>query len=71
MRNKISEPKKRYEVTTDDTDANNSGTKEAKAKSRLNISTAKMMAAIGALNIEAMAPAVAHPISNILFFGFR
>ncbi len=41
-----------------------------KLRSKLKISTAKIIAAIGALNIEDIAPAVAQPINNILVFAF-
>ena len=55
---------------TAETEANKSVTKEAKAKSKLKISIAKIIAATGALNIDDMAPAVAQPINKILVFAF-
>ena len=48
-----------------ETEANSKGINEANVKSKLNTSTAKMIAAIGALKIEAIAPAAAQPISNV------
>ena len=45
--------------------ANNNGTSEAIVSSKLNISTANTIAAIGALKIDAIAPAAAAPISNV------
>ena len=49
-------------------DAINKGNNEAKVKSKLNTSTANTIAAIGDLNIEATAPAVAHAISSVRVF---
>tara|TARA_R110002072_G_scaffold89655_2_gene200780 strand:- start:5049 stop:5306 length:258 start_codon:yes stop_codon:yes gene_type:complete len=43
---------------------------EAMVRSRLNTSIAKIMAAIGALNMEDMAPAAAQPISKFLVVWF-
>ena len=60
-----SSPKKKYDVNTDEIDAINNGNNDAKVKSKLNTSTAKMMAAIGALKIDAIAPAAAQPISKV------
>ena len=54
---------------TAETEASKSGIIEAKARSRLKISTAKITAAIGALNIEATAPAEAQPINKVLFLA--
>ncbi len=53
---------------TDETDAINSGNKEANVRSKLNTSTAKMMAAIGDLKIDAIAPDAAHAINKLLVF---
>ena len=58
-------PKKKYEVTTAETEANNNGIKEVNVKSRLNTSIAKIIAAMGDLKIEEIAPAAAQPINNI------
>ena len=66
--NRTSSPKKKYDVKTDDTDAINNGSNEAKVKSRLNTSIAKIIAAMGDLKIEAIAPAAAQPISKFFVF---
>ena len=50
---------------TAEIDANKSGNIEAMVKSRLNTSIAKIMAAMGALKIDDMAPAAAHPIKRL------
>jgi hypothetical protein len=68
--NSKSSPKKKYEVKTDETDAIKSGRSEAKVKSKLKTSTAKIIAATGDLNIDEMAPAAAHPINKVLVFLF-
>jgi len=47
-------------------EANSKGNMEAMVKSKLNTSMAKIMAAMGALKIEDMAPAAAQPISKFL-----
>ncbi|GFZ90867.1 hypothetical protein GCM10011531_23170 [Aquaticitalea lipolytica] len=63
-----SSPKKKYDVNTDEIDAINNGNNDAKVKSKLNTSTAKTIAAIGDLNIDAIAPADAHAIRRVLVF---
>ena len=63
-----SSPKKKYDVNTDEMDAINKGNNEAKVKSKLNTSTANTMAAIGDLNMDAIAPADAHAIRSVLVF---
>ncbi len=68
--NSKSSPKKKYEVKTDETEAIKSGRSEAKVKSKLNTSTAKIIAAIGDLNIDEIAPDAAHPINKVLVFLF-
>ena len=50
-------------------EANKSGISDTKARSKLNISTANTIAAIGALNIDAIAAAVAHPIKSKRVFA--
>src|SRR5699024_10293708 len=57
-------------VSTPEMDANNKGSKEARVKSRLITSIAKIIAAIGALNIEDIAPAAAAPINRVLVAWF-
>ena len=49
-------------------DAISSGNKEAKARSRLNTSIAKTIPAIGDLNMDAIAAAVAQAMSKVLVF---
>lgn len=61
-------PKKKYDVITDDTEAIKSGKSEAKVKSKLKTSIAKIIAAIGDLKIEAMAPAAAQAINKLRVF---
>jgi hypothetical protein len=61
-----SSPKKKYDVKTEDIDAIKSGKSDAKVKSKLNTSTANTMAAMGDLNIDAIAPADAQAINNVL-----
>jgi len=61
----ISDPKKKYEVRIAETEASNKGRSEARVRSRLNTSIAKMIAAIGALKMLDMAPAAAQPISRV------
>src|SRR5690606_9645802 len=51
-------------------DANNSGNKDDMVKSKLKTTIAKTIAAIGALKIEDMAPAAAHPINKFLVVWF-
>ena len=53
-----------------ESDANSRGNMDAMVRSGLNTSMAKIMAAMGALNIEDMAPAAAHPISKFLVVWF-
>ena len=48
-----------------DTEAISNGRSDASVRSRLKTSTAKMIAAIGALKILDIAPAAAHPISKV------
>ena len=66
--NNKSSPKKKYEVSTDEIDAINKGKSDAKVKSKLNTSTANTTAAIGDLNIEAIAPAEAQAINKVRVF---
>ena len=61
-------PKKKYEVITDETEAIKSGNNEANVRSKLKISIAKMIAAMGDLKIDAIAPAEAQPIKRLLVF---
>ena len=65
---RTSSPKKKYDVNTEETEANNKGKSETNVRSRLNTSTAKIIAAIGDLNIEEIAPAAAQPINKVLVF---
>jgi len=44
------------------------GKRDAKVKSKLNTSMAKIIAAIGDLKIDAIAPAEAHAIKRLLVF---
>ena len=53
-----------------DMDASSKGSMEAMVKSKLKTSIAKIMAAIGALNIEDNAPAAAQPIKRFLLVWF-
>lgn len=48
-----------------DTEANNKGMSDTKVRSKLKTSMAKIIAAMGALKIEAIAPAAAQPISKV------
>ena len=48
-----------------ESEASKSGSNEARVRSRLNTSTAKMMAASGALNMLDMAPAAAQPSNSV------
>ena len=66
--NKTLSPRKKYEVITEETDAINKGNNEAKVKSKLNTSIAKIIAAIGDLKIDAIAPAAAQAINKLLVF---
>lgn len=61
-------PKKKYDVITEDTDAINSGNNDANVRSKLKTSIANIIAAIGDLKIEAMAPADAQAISKLRVF---
>ncbi len=63
-------PKNKYDVTIADTDAINKGTSETRVRSKLNTSTANIIAAIGALKIADIAPAAAAPKSIILVLEF-
>ena len=63
-----SSPKKKKEVKTDEIEAISSGSKEANVKSKLKTSTAKTIAAIGDLNIDAITPEVAQAINKVLVF---
>ena len=69
--NKALSPRKKYEVKIAEIDDNNKGIKETKVKSRLNISIAKMIAAIGALKIEDIAAAAAAPINKVRVLLFK
>ena len=66
-----SSPKKKKEVKTAVIEASNNGIIDANVSSKLKISTAKTMAAIGALKIEPMATAAAAPISKVLVIWFK
>jgi hypothetical protein len=66
--NNSSSPKKKYDVKTEDIDAISNGNNDAKVRSKLKISTANTIAAIGDLNIDAIAPAVAQAISKVRVF---
>ena len=50
---------------TEDIDASRRGKREAKVRSRLKSSIARTIAAIGVLNMDAIAPEVAQAISNV------
>ncbi len=60
----------KYQVggALDEIDAIKSGKNDAKVKSKLKISTANTIAAIGDLNMEATAPAVAQAIRSVRVF---
>ena len=51
-----------------ETDANSKGIKDTSVRSKLKISTAKTIAAMGALKIEDMAAAAAAPIKSVREF---
>ena len=53
------------EVIEPETDANNKGIRDAIVRSKLKISMVTIIAAIGALKIVAIAPAVAQEISRM------
>lgn len=48
-----------------ETEAISKGSSEARVRSRLKISIAKIIAAMGALNIDDIAPAAAQPIKSV------
>ena len=54
------------EVTAPETEASKRGIKDPKVRSKLNISMVKIMAAIGALKMDAIAAAEAQDINTIL-----
>ncbi len=68
---KTSDPKKKCDVIIADKDAKSNGSIEAIVKSKLNTSMAKIIAAIGALNMDDKAPAAAQPINKLLVVWFR
>ena len=53
-----------------DSDAKSNGNIDAIVKSRLNTSIAKMIAAIGALKMDDIAPAAAQPMSSVRVVWF-
>ena len=66
----VSYPKKKCDVSTPHMDASSNGTSETRVRSRLNTSMAKIIAAMGALKIQDIAPAAAHPSSSNLVAWF-
>ena len=52
-------------------EANKSGIKEAIVRSNIKISMAKMVPAMGALKIAAIAPAAPHPINKVFVLKFK
>ena len=53
-----------------ETEASSNGSKEIKVRSRLKTSIAKIMAAMGALKMDDMAPAAAQPINRVRALWF-
>ena len=61
-----SSPKKKYEVNMADIEDSNKGIRDTKVKSKLKISIANTIAAIGALKMADIAAAAAAPINKVL-----
>ena len=66
--NNTSSPRKKYDVNMEQIEAINKGNNETNVRSRLNTSMAKTIPAMGDLNIDAIAPAVAQAMSSVLVF---
>ena len=60
-----------YTITKRKLTANNKGKRDTSVRSRLKTSIAKIIAAIGALKIEDIAPAAAHPIKRFRVAWFK
>ena len=65
---RISFPTKKKEVIIEVRDAISNGNSEAKVRSRLKTSIAKITAAIGDLKLVAITPAAAHPMRSVCVF---